>query len=336
MPYERKQSKLHLLTRIGILSAVAVALILVGYLVDRAVYRGQSLWVKRVHDFPLTELSGLSWLDARHERLIGVSDREGSWVSAGLVNGRISDVQAVNFGDELARRFAGCPPGNTPDCGKLFRLLTEQWEAVSIDGSGRLFMLQESTGLLYSTLPGSLEGLERFSLLFFPQLAKFKGLKEEPKENALGEGLVLLHNGHLLVSKERGPATLIEFAPGGQSPLADPLAASLAPGESWAAPAGSAALEPVAVWFFPDGKGKCDMSELAITGGTLYILSQRCKQIYRIDRLLPDSRISIVESWSVPRDLTNPEALLVRGRGSFLIGDDKKSKRANLYELDVE
>ncbi|HEV8276302.1 MAG TPA: hypothetical protein VGQ26_11485 [Streptosporangiaceae bacterium] len=64
------------------------------------------------------------------------------------------------------------------------------WEAIATDGDGRVFILQED-----------------------PDRAIGHEWKSEPRSR--GEGLVLLHHGHLLVIKEKKPKRLLEFGPGG-------------------------------------------------------------------------------------------------------------------------
>jgi len=112
-------------------------------------------------------------------------------------------------------------------------------------------------------------------------------LWSDPK-GSRGEGMVLLPGGHLLVAKEKKPATLIEFGPPQSRSRGLVRGGALADGERWSIKKGHHRFVALAIWF-PDktlAKTCADFSDLEIgPDGCLYLLSDKSATIARLDDL---------------------------------------------------
>jgi hypothetical protein len=99
---------------------------------------------------------------------------------------------------------------------------------------------------------------------------------------------VLLPGGHLLVAKEKKPATLIEFGPPQSRSRGLVRGGALADGERWSIKKGHHRFVALAIWF-PDktlAKTCADFSDLEIgPDGCLYLLSDKSATIARLDDL---------------------------------------------------
>jgi hypothetical protein len=108
----------------------------------------------------------------------------------------------------------------------------------------------------------------------------------DPK-GSRGEGMVLLPGGHLLVAKEKKPATLIEFGPPQSRSRGLVRGGALADGERWLIKKGHHRFVALAIWF-PDktlAKTCADFSDLEIGPDGLYLLSDKSATIARLDDL---------------------------------------------------
>jgi uncharacterized protein YjiK len=128
-----------------------------------------------------------------------------------------------------------------------------------------------------------------------------------------GEGLVPLGGGRLLVAKEKDPPLLVEF---GRDDGTDSLQAR-------------------AAWRVD---GVEDISDVAVSGGHLYCLSDKSRKIVVVDLPLDadNERVRPTGEWEldVPeRDDEpdgKPEGLVVTDDGALIVGLDTRSPTANL------
>jgi uncharacterized protein YjiK len=215
---------------------------------------------------------------------------------------------------------------------------SSQWEGVDTDETGRVFVLREVPGTVFVFDPA----LER--LLHVLGLTVEDDPDEqrawEADENALGEGLLLLRNGHLFVVKEEKPRQLLEFGlPGEQAEglHRDLLIADSGrfptPGEptvifhmlsSW--DLGGEALERVG-----------DLSDVAVgPDGRVYLLSDESRCIARLqDRVPPESgTVAVDRIWHLPDRLHQPEGLVITAAWDVLVATDHAEQRENLFLLD--
>ncbi len=283
---------------------------------------------------PLKEISGADMLGGSRGRTVSmISDRKSEIVRLDLLDGH---TQTVNFKDILVEKFSLCRSEDFEECKKLIKKLSSNWEALSTDASGRLFLLQEHTQsivVLDQTARSILNVLHFNFAEAFPDLIK-RGSKKF-QTNSLGEGLVLLKNGHILVAKEQYPVALVEFGPEGDVPLGLSPGSVLGPDDAFEVPEGRGLhvnYKPLASWIL-SGHSKCDVSDLDVDANSrLVVLSQTCRGVAIIDRLDPLSKALVVSYLSLPDEVVDPEALVLDG-DKWLIASDVSSKRQNNFYI---
>ncbi|HYX34252.1 MAG TPA: hypothetical protein VE954_14210 [Oligoflexus sp.] len=295
----------------------------------------QDLEIEERFALPLTEVSGLAQLPGSNPpEYMLVSDRQ-----AELLRFKPSDgtMTPVSFREPLLQQFSLCRYENYDDCKQQIKKLTSNWEALSIDASGRVFVLQEHSQSVIVLAP-DLRRVEKalhfdFANSFPDQISRGS---QKLRNNALGEGLLLLKKGHFLIAKEQHPMALVEYGPADHIALGVNAETLLPVDEPFALPAGEgmhADYKALATWFLA-GHSKCDISDLAAdTSRRLLVLSQSCRAISIIPRLDPGEGVQVLERLSLPAEIKNPEALRVTGE-SWWIGDDRTEKDTqNLYRL---
>jgi uncharacterized protein YjiK len=215
---------------------------------------------------------------------------------------------------------------------------SSQWEGVDTDETGRVFVLREVPGTVFVFDPALGRLLHVLGLTVEDDPDEQRAW--EADENALGEGLLLLRNGHLFVVKEEKPRQLLEFGlPGEQAQglHRDLLIADTGrfptPGEpaavfhmlsSW--DLGGEALERVG-----------DLSDVAIgPDGRVYLLSDESNCIARLqDRVPPESgTVAVDRIWHLPDRLHQPEGLVITAAWDVLVATDHAEERENLFLLD--
>ena len=216
---------------------------------------------------------------------------------------------------------------------------SSQWEGVDTDETGRVFVLREVPGTVFVFDPA----LDRLLHVLHLTVEEDPGEQRawDADENSLGEGLLLLRNGHLFVVKEKKPCQLLEFGlPGeraqglhgglliadrGRFPTpGEPAAATLHMLSSW--DLGGEALERVG-----------DLSDVTIgPDGRVYLLSDQSRCVARLqDRVPPESgTVAVDRIWALPDRLHQPEGLVITAAWDLLVATDHDKKRENLFLLD--
>ncbi|NUO51184.1 MAG: hypothetical protein HOV80_20185 [Polyangiaceae bacterium] len=215
---------------------------------------------------------------------------------------------------------------------KLGKLLGEkgasQWEAVTTDGAGNVYILEETPGGVLG-FPQSLDSfLGRIDLevdddSLVPGWGKQK--------NSRGEGLILLENGRILVAKEKGPPMLVEFAPQGaeaagvSADLLNPKVFSFHAGTTFYACA-SWSLEGVVE----------DVSDISSTrDGRLFAISDKSREILRIDLpLVPGEPLRVVDRRLLPSVVNKAEGLIILPDGRAVVGSDEAQGEENLFIVE--
>ena len=269
---------------------------------------------------PLPELSGLSHCrDAAHAgQLLAVGDR-----TFGLYRGPVrseTPPDPVDL-DALVRDLRSAPDERS------------QWEAVTADASGRVFVLQEHPGQVFVFAP-ALDALVAALALDIPDEDGWQRAWVED-ENARGEAFALLKNGHVLVVKQKKPR-LIEFGPreheaAGLSP--DTL---LSPDEAFEI--GGRELSPLASWGLGDADAKRfeNVSDAAVSDeGALYLVSSKSRRIARVEPAAPgDDRATLTDFADLPSEIPTAEALTFIEPGLALVGSDEPAKGgANIFTV---
>jgi uncharacterized protein YjiK len=185
---------------------------------------------------------------------------------------------------------------------------SSQWEGVTADGSGRVFILQEHPGHVF-VLSLEFGRLDEALQLDVPgRHAEWERSWHEDK-NARGEALLLMRGGHVLVFKQRDPVALIEFGPKHDASIdlrGDPF---LPADETFAV--SDQPLHPVRSWELDAPLES--ISDVSRVGGQIFILSAKSRCIAALGPLGDDAKpVGLVgEPWALPDDIAQPEGLVV-------------------------
>ena len=251
--------------------------------------------------------------------------------------------QLLAVGDRTFGLYRGPARSETPpdpvDLGALVRDLTSkpdkgsQWEAVTADATGRVFVLQEYPGHVFVFAP-ALDALVAALALDMPDEDGWQRawLKDE---NARGEALALLKNGHLLVVKQKKPR-LIEFGPREHEPAGLSPHTLLSAEEAFEI-AGDE-LSPLASWGLGDSDAERfeDVCDAAVSdAGALYLVSSKSSRIARVEPAAPgDNHATLTDFADLPSEIPMAEALTFVEPGLALVGSDEPAASGdNLFTV---
>jgi hypothetical protein len=214
---------------------------------------------------------------------------------------------------------------------------SSQWEGIDTDATGRVFVLREVPGTVL-VFDQTLETL----LHVFPLTVEDDPAELEAWEadhNALGEGVLLLRNGHLFVVKEDKPRQLLEFGlPGARAEgLREDLPIAHA-SEFPTPPESRVTFRLLTAW---DLGGEAaerigDLSDVTVgPDGRIYVLSDQSRCIARLQAALDpeDGLIEVDRIWGLPDRLHQPEGLVITGNWEVLVAVDHDEPRENLFLL---
>lgn len=255
---------------------------------------------------PLREVSALSKMG---ERFIAVGDRSTTLVSFDLVGGQPVDVKEHK---------------PLPKAGKK----GSQYEGVDVDAAGHVIVMSEQGDIV--VLSSDLAREEVSTQLDWASVEKLLGgTKLEP--NSLGEGIVVLDKGHLIVALEKRPSAIVEFGPEGDAPMG--FFPGMRSTEAFVPPEKLVALK---VWNVDDPKIP-DISDLEIgPDGALWAVTQEGNRVFRFERLLrpEEKKASAREYIELPAQISGAEGLAFDG-AQPVIGRDRPGEKTNLYVLDA-
>lgn len=332
--WDRKAARRKIILQIGVL---LLLLLVIAFAYERRTVgtheNALGLQILSRETLPLKEISGMTKFKENGQEkiaLIGDSKAEVYWLDEGV---------GQSFKDQMVKRFSLCQTDAFDECDKMIKKITKNWEGVAADGANNFFFLQEHTQSLVvmdRQLDSFLHVLHfNFSEAFDAAVAK--GARKVRK-NALGEGLVLLKNGHVLIAKENFPVALVEFGPDGDDPLGFGPEALLPEGEAFSFKGEDfhQQLVPLHSWTLAT-HGKCDISELALDKNQqLLAMSEDCLTIYRYPELKVGVDPEPSEVFLLPGEIQSPEALAVLG-DEWLVGSDVANKKQfNLYRLKAQ
>jgi SdiA-regulated len=288
---------------------------------------GAELDVVQMWDLDLREVSGICERPAGHRRprqLLAVGDQShhilvGELGVGGPGRFERRDLQPLVAGAGL----------RTPE--------SSQWEGIDTDATGRVFVLREVPGTVL-VFDQTLETL----LHVFPLTVEDDPAELEAWEadhNALGEGVLLLRNGHLFVVKEDKPRQLLEFGlPGARAEgLREDLPIAHA-SEFPTPPESRVTFRLLTAW---DLGGEAaerigDLSDVTVgPDGRIYLLSDQSRCIARLQATLDpeDGLIEVDRIWGLPDRLHQPEGLVITGNWEVLVAVDHDEPRENLFLL---
>jgi uncharacterized protein YjiK len=285
------------------------------------------LSVKKVFDLQLREVSGICERaagDGRPRQLLAIGD-DSHHVLIGDLEPEVPDSFARHDLEPLLAE-AGVRRGRS-----------SQWEGIDTDETGRVFVLREVPGTVFVFSPA----LDRLEHVLHLTVEDDPGEQRawEADENALGEGLLLLRNGHLFVVKEDKPRQLLEFGlPGeeaqglhrelpitdsGRFPTPEEATVTFHMLSAW--DLGGEALERVG-----------DLSDVTVgPDGRIYLLSDESRCIARLQPAVPpeSGTVAVDRIWGLPERLRQPEGLVITPTWDVLVATDHPEQRENLFLL---
>jgi SdiA-regulated len=286
-----------------------------------------ALEVVQVWDLDLREVSGICERptgQGRTRQLLAVGDQ-----SHDILVGELGVAGPGRFERrDLAPLLAGAGL-RTPE--------SSQWEGIDTDATGRVFVLREVPGTVL-VFDQALETLLHvLPLTVEDDPAELEAW--EADQNALGEGVLLLRNGHLFVVKEDKPRQLLEFGlPGARAeglradlPIADT-------GEFPTPQASRATFRLLTAWDLGGAAAERigDLSDVTVgPDGRIYVLSDESRCIARLQATLdPEDRLIEVDRiWGLPERLHQPEGLVITGEWEVLVAVDHPEPGQNLFLL---
>lgn len=287
---------------------------------------------------PLKEISGLvATQENEGYSFYAVGDKQAKVAKVKLsTKNKIKSHELYDFEDILIDKFHICHSNLGTNCRRMHDFLTTDWEAITTDHKGNLFLLQEASGNIF-VFNNELSKLKLLIHLNFDQY--LKGSSYGYEQNSLGEGIILLKNGHFLIAKEKHPIALIEFGPKGDKAYGINKNTILPKEETFSLPKElkgkkSIVFEQLKIWTMGD-RAKCDASDLTTdSDGYLYVLSQKCKKISIYKSLSVDNNsLKPNHIYDIPRKIKNPEAITLLPNKNIVIGSDRKNKKSNIYLL---
>ena len=281
------------------------------------------LVVEQVLTIPIREVSGLCVhrpIDAA-PRLVAIGDATQELAWAPLVPGNeprweVADLTALGMHD--AGRGS-------------------QFEAIATDATGLVLILREYPAVVHVIDTGKRRLVRTIELAIRDQ----DGLRT-PRARAassLGEAMLPLQDGRLLVSKEKDPPLLFEFGPPGERPMGIDGDRLLGPDDAWAVPEGrESRLEALARWPLDPALERRfrDISDVA-TGPDrrIYLLSDQSSRIVRLPASFPapGEPVSADALWKLGGAPAKAEGLAFLPDGRAIVALDEKKARKNLLVL---
>jgi len=213
-----------------------------------------------------------------------------------------------------------------------------EFEGVAADGSGRLFVLREGPALIL-VLAGD-GSIERTLALHVPADLPDLGAEwnDPANDNARGEGLLLLRDGHVLVAKQRHSTWLIEFGPAGEAASGFTTASAVRADEPFAL--GAAELVALAAWRV-DQDDFQSINDLAVDdGGRLWLISSKSRRLARLAHDLdPGGGTARLAAHELPAEMfvtddDKAEGLVHSPHLGWLVGLDLDRPGDNVIRLE--
>lgn len=218
---------------------------------------------------------------------------------------------------------------NCPDIGR-----PSQFEAIAAD-KNYFFVLQESRSRIFIITRETYRCERVISFVVPENLAMSHDWNSD--SNSLGEGMILLKNGHMILAKEKAPVLLIEFAPPGVQ------AQGFRPGDgiTWQDefPFNTTSTDPyyaVKFWKMSDKSEfkLSDISELALApDGVIYALSDQKNGLGKLESVLSpgEKSFKVKNFWSFPNKIRKAEGLVIDEDYSTYVAADTALDQKNFF-----
>ena len=338
--------------RVRILAIVGLflAIVLLAALVDGPFerYRAgkKALTITESTVLPIREISGiylrnLAQNDPHGYTIVSVGDEQAkiNVATVDVVNDKLIASDIIDFTKPIVDRFGVCTSALIPACRHNAEQLTSQWQSLNTDASGKVFLLHEEMASVVVYDAKNEEVTNVINLNAFSvehERVTTRSMLRAKRPTGVGEGMTLLRNGHLLITKERNPPTIVEFGLSTEESQGYGPELSLRPDGVFALPSARVEMVPLQRWKVQKEYSQCDITELNTdSNGQLYFLSERCKLIGKIKGLDPThSEFEVEQTWFLPFELMSVQSFVVFASGHFLVAVDHKSEtKKNLFFL---
>lgn len=292
----------------------------------------QELKILESYSLDIPEISGLSWRQDPHrpteKQLVIVTDKK-------------NEVYLLNWGERNLSLNLKKIDLNLMSKKWESIHFKGQWESVYADESGRIFLLQEHPTQIV-VLNSELTEIELvISLEINAELKKELLWDEHP--NSQGEGVLLLKNGHVLVSKEKKPMRLMEFLPQGHTAQGFMPALSLEQEGQFPLPKDQK-LFAQKVWKMSDELEKKVVDVSGVNIGAferLFLLSDQGRSIIEIENQLSvnQTELKLKNIIRLPKQLKKAEGMVLDENNRPIVAIDAKIKKneepkKNLFLLE--
>ncbi len=269
----------------------------------------------------IPEMSGMCWrtIDDKRELVI-VSDQNNNIYLVTLDSNGPKIKLVVDLTTIMGKQLKGL-----------------QWESIYSDSSGKLFLLQENP-MRVVIFNKELSKLERVI-----ELKSLPGMGKGKKNiNSMGEGILLLSHGNILVSKEKDPFLLIEFGSPKSKALGYKASNSLEYRGTFSF-SDSISYVPHHHWKLSrsDAERIRDVSGVNLDKeGNIYLLSDKSNLIAHIGNNLSVSKennfLTIQNIFELPQIIKKAEGMVIDDqRRPIIVTDSKNKDEFNFFVLDV-
>ncbi len=196
-----------------------------------------------------------------------------------------------------------------------------QWEAISVDSEGSVFLLNEAKDELHVFAKDG-----KATKVF-----KLKSTEARKKDEKGFEGLLLLKSSHIIAALTE-PPMLIEFGPEGE-PALGLSGDSLLGDEEVFSLAKADTLHALQSWTLSSESG-CEFADLAKEKNKVFALLKDCNRVIELPTLTAkQTEFSAVQSWTIPQSISHPEGLQSLGEEGFLVASDVRAIEKNVFWL---
>jgi hypothetical protein len=191
--------------------------------------------------------------------------------------------------------------GTVPDAAAR----SSEFEGIACDRSGRVFVLQEGASRIL-VFDEALSAVNHTITLSVSRDQPDFGAEWYADDNARGEGLLLLRNGHVLIAKQRKEPRLIEFGPSGSDGEGYAPGDALGDEQTFPLPDGEdTTFEVLDSWLIDPDSGVKSINDLALDAdGRLHLVSSKSRRLARLDHdLAPEGGSATLTAWDLPAEL---------------------------------
>jgi hypothetical protein len=300
--------------------------------------------IKEAFNIPIEQVSGLGireGLKIGDFEVFAIGDQSSEVRILSWKQQKRSELQRkFDFSAAVNNRFSPCLDLKNKWCKNLSNNLNSDWEAIQVDSKQRRFILHENSGVVM-VLDESNRHLTDIRLDYRPIYQSYEARTNlKAKRKALGEGLVLMKNGHILLAYQFDPAQIIEFGPAGAKANGLGKGGFLSRVEAFQLDdkKQKQIFEPLRFWSL-QGLDGCDLNELTYDtrNDRVLVISKRCNSVYSIvdsGGKQKEGMVTVEYKWKLPKKIKAIEGLAVLPNGQWLIASDLPERGAeNVFLL---